>query len=188
VLVAGAAGLTAGDGSMAAWVGPLVYGGFTWQAVFLLVAFVLYARDRWTWTGRPDALPVPARSLVRALAGGGAVVAVVSAALHLTAGLTAPVWTVLLTQGTDAVLALLGAVGVVALVRRSTSRVAVVGGWAGSGGAFTWGLYHCLLTLGGTPLAGSDPLANLAALTGLLGGFALAAGGLLALAGGQRET
>lgn len=41
----------AGDGSLAAWVGPLVYLGFGAQAIGISAAFVLYAHDRW-----PDVL------------------------------------------------------------------------------------------------------------------------------------
>lgn len=38
----------AGDGSLAPWVGPLVYLGFGAQAVGIAATFVLYVRARWT--------------------------------------------------------------------------------------------------------------------------------------------
>ena len=35
----------AGSDGLAGWVRPMVYGGFGWQGLFLLVAFALYATD-----------------------------------------------------------------------------------------------------------------------------------------------
>jgi hypothetical protein len=171
-------------GGLAPWVRPMVYGGFAWQAVFLLIAFALYARHRWSWEGR---VPGAVRPLGRALVGGGAVLGMLSAVLQLAAGLDAGGAQVLV--GTvNCGLAVAGVVGVAALVRGGATGAAVAG-WVGTGGMFAWGLYTTALTMGATVMAGQQtPVAGLAALTGLLGGFALAAGGMTALAGGQRGT
>jgi hypothetical protein len=48
---------------------------------------------------------------------------------------------------------------------------------------FSWGCYLLLLAVVETPLGSATGAVGLARLTGLLGGFALAVAGLLALAG-----
>jgi hypothetical protein len=217
-VVAGAAGLATGDGSMAWWVGPIVYGGFTAQAVVLLVAFVLHTRERWNLPcrrvvladpapaapghataphpGAPQSTPPHAArlrgarrssttswvALHRGLLGLGAAFALVSAALHLAAGIAGS-WTTLLTEGTDAVLALLAVVGVVAVGRGGRGR-ALVAAWVGTGAMLGWGLYTCLLVLADTPFT-PGPVTSLAALAAVLGAQPLAVAVLLSLSTGR---
>jgi hypothetical protein len=89
-------------------------------------------------------------------------------------------------QAVIAVLAIAGAAGVVALVRaRTGSRwAATAAAWTGSAAMFSWSLYGVSVQMttdvfgqGGSAAAGG------AQVTGLLGGFALAVAGMLALVG-----
>ncbi|MFI1974183.1 hypothetical protein [Streptomyces wedmorensis] len=68
------------------WVFAVVYGGFILQGLALGTLFALYARDRWghIWRGRLGELSArTSGSGARALAVGGAVVALLPASLHL---------------------------------------------------------------------------------------------------------
>ncbi|GAA1837840.1 hypothetical protein GCM10009836_15760 [Pseudonocardia ailaonensis] len=164
-------------GGLDGWVRPLVYGGFAWQAVFLVIALWTHVRDRWELRG---AVPAGFGPLARALAGGGTVLALVSAVLQLGSGISGG-GAQILVGTVNAALAVAGAVGVVTLLRGG-GRAAAVAAWLGSGAMFSWGLYTTALTMGGTVMAaGTTPASGLAALTGLLAGFALAPAGLLAL-------
>jgi len=167
--------------ALAPWVGTMVYGGFAWQGVFLAAAFVLHVRGRWAERGSTPALPTPElASLLRVVAGGGTVMAVLSAGLNVAAGDAA----VGVTAGNVA-FAVVAAAGVQVLVRggRAHRAVAAAAAWTGSAAMFSWGLYAALLTMGVNPLGGGGAhgFSGLAQLTGLLGGFALAVAGLLAL-------
>ncbi len=169
------------------WVQPVVYGGFAWQGVFLLLAFVLYARDRWS-SAVEDRGAAPAGAhvpLLRVVAGGGVVLAALSAGLHLLNGALSGGAIAAGVETINAGLAVVGAAGVLALVRGTARRrwLAATAAWIGSAAMFSWGLWAAVATMGATALsAGGAPLAGLAGLTGLLGGFALAVAGLLALA------
>lgn len=118
--------------------------------------------------------PTPAAPLT-VIAGGGTVLALASAGLQIAVGGAVAVGVAALT--------VTGAVGVLTLVRTAGHRwLAASAGWVGSAVMFSWGLYGTLLAAtGALPAAGPDPVAGLAQLTGLLGGFALAVAGLLAL-------
>ncbi|WP_414943513.1 hypothetical protein [Amycolatopsis sp. cmx-11-32] len=121
------------------WVWAVVYGGFAWQGILLLTAFVLYARDRWwfvvTGTVRPGTIGV---------AGGlGIAAALVSAIGHGSwafgsGGLSA--------RGQDVVVALLSVFATVALASVSRGRFwpRLVLVWTGAGvmaGSGAWGLF-----------------------------------------------
>ncbi|MBB5854218.1 hypothetical protein ACFQ05_12985 [Amycolatopsis umgeniensis] len=121
------------------WVWAVVYGGFAWQGILLLTAFVLYARDRWwfvvTGTVRPGTI---------GWAGGlGIVAALVSAIGHVSwafgpGGLSA--------RGQDVVIAVLGLLAVIALATVSRGRFwpRLVLVWTGAGamaGSGAWGLF-----------------------------------------------
>ncbi len=121
------------------WVWAVVYGGFAWQGVLLLTAFVLYARDRWwfvvTGTVRPGTIGV---------AGGlGIAAALVSAVGHGSwafgsGGLSA--------RGQDVVIAVLGVLAVIALATVSRGRFwpRLILVWTGAGamaGTGAWGLF-----------------------------------------------
>ncbi|MDN5918132.1 MAG: hypothetical protein L0I76_24060, partial [Pseudonocardia sp.] len=182
--LAAGSGVT-GDG-LAGWVRQLVYGGFAWQGAFLLIAFALYARGRWSATVR-DAGPSPeaVRPLLRATVGGGTVMAALSAVLHVLHGVASGGGAVgVVVAVANAAFALAGAVGVIALARGTRVTSAVVAGWAGSAAMFSWGLWTAVTTMSASDLNASGlPAYGLAQLTGLLGGFALAVAGLLALSG-----
>ncbi|TQM44694.1 hypothetical protein FB388_2065 [Pseudonocardia cypriaca] len=181
--------LTGGARSVAfePWLQPLVYGGFAWQGVFLCVAFGAHAARR--WSGLVTAVEPPAPGLVpflRVVTAGGCVMAGASALLHLVVGLTAGSAVALGVEAVNAALAIAGAAGVAALVRtRPVSRwAAVAAAWTGSAAMFAWGLYTVTVGMTTTALGGgSDAAAGGAQLTGLLGGFALAVAGMLALVG-----
>ncbi|ANN21378.1 hypothetical protein SD37_41270 [Amycolatopsis orientalis] len=121
------------------WVWAVVYGGFAWQGVLLLTAFVLYARDRWwfvvTGTVRPGTIGV---------AGGlGITAALVTAIGHTiwafgSGGMSA--------RGQDIVIALLALLAAVALATVSRGRFwpRLVLVWTGAGamaGSGAWGLF-----------------------------------------------
>jgi hypothetical protein len=170
------------------WLQPLVYGGFAWQGVFLCAAFVAHAVRR--WSGVVVAETPPAAGLVpflRVVTAGGCVMAAASALLHLVVGLTAGSAVALGVEAVNAALAVAGAAGVVALVRaRPVSRwAAVAAAWTGSAAMFAWGLYTVTIGMTTSELGGggTDAAAGAAQVTGLLGGFALAVAGMLALVG-----
>lgn len=170
------------------WLQPLVYGGFAWQGVFLCAAFAAHAVRRWSGVVTADA--PPAAGLVpflRVVTAGGCVMAGASALLHLVVGLTAGSAVALGVEAVNSVLAIVGAAGVVALVRtRPASRwAAVAAAWTGSAAMFAWGLYTVTIGMTTSELGGggTDAAAGAAQVTGLLGGFALAVAGMLALVG-----
>lgn len=168
-----------GGSALAPWVAPMVYGGFAWHGVFLAAAFVLHVRLRWA---SQVATPRTSGPLLPVIAGGGTVMAVLSAGLHLVSGATGG--TLVGVAVGNAAFALVGAAGVQVLVRggRNHRLLAAAAAWTGSAAMFSWGLYIALLTMGANPLGGhGDPIVGMAQLTGLLGGFALAVAGLLSL-------
>jgi len=183
----------AGATPFASWLQPMVYGGFAWQGAFLVAAFAVHATARWSRVGIAPAAPSPdLASLRRVVTGGGTVMALASAALHVAVAVagSADGGAGTAMAAANATLALLGAGGVLALARGTSTRrwSALAAGWVGSATMFSWGLYAALLTMTGSLLGGSDPLSGLAQLTGLLGGFALAVAGLLTLCGAPRPT
>lgn len=171
--VTAVAGGSIGDGSMAGWVGPLVYGSFAWQGGMLAVAFVLHARSRWLESVRVPGL----LSLARPLAVGGAVVTVGSAVVHVSVGVTTP-----LPHLPLAALGLVGAAGVLAVTGGRPSRAAIVAGWVGSSAMCCSGLYATLLAVGVPGYPAAPGSAGIAQLGGSVGGLLLAVAGLVALA------
>ncbi|WP_409489420.1 hypothetical protein [Amycolatopsis sp. cmx-11-12] len=124
------------------WVWAAVYGGFAWQGILLLTAFVLYARDRWwfvvTGTVRPGTI---------GMTGGlGIAAALVSAIGHGSwafgsGGMSA--------RGQDVVVALLSVLAAVALASVSRGRFwpRLVLVWTGAGvmaGSGAWGLFSAV--------------------------------------------
>ncbi|MFC5993324.1 hypothetical protein ACFQE5_03745 [Pseudonocardia hispaniensis] len=173
------------DALLEGWVRPMVYGGFAWQGVFLLIAFVRYARDRWSPGVEHGEVAAAQAPLARSLAGGGAVLAGLGASLHLLNGARSGEVIGMGVETIFAGLAVAGAVGVLALVRGPARRrrLATLAAWTGSAAMFSWELWTAVTTMGATALsAAGAPLMGMAQLAGLLGGFALAVAGLLALA------
>ena len=174
-----------GTGPLQPWVQPMVYGGFAWQGIFLSAAFVVYARSRWggvvtaTTPAAPGLLP-----LLRVIAGGGIVMAAISAVLQLAGGLAGGDLIGLAVQTVNAALPAIGAAGVLALVRGTLRPwVATAAAWTGTAAMFSWGLYNTAIATLHTPLVAGSTALGMAQLTGLLGGFALAVAGLIALTG-----
>jgi hypothetical protein len=173
------------------WLPALVYGGFAWQGVFLGAAFVAYALRRWSGAV-VAAAPVapPLLPLLRVITAGGCVMAGAAALLHLGVGLTAGSAVTLGLQAVDAALAVAGAVGAVLLVRaRAAGRwAATAAAWTGSAAMFSWGLYTVVVRLTANGYTGLTAAGGAAQVAGLLGGFALAVAGMLALVGsGERR-
>ncbi|NUR84468.1 MAG: hypothetical protein HOY71_10325 [Nonomuraea sp.] len=165
-------------GPIAPWVYAMVYGGFVTQGVGLMVAFVLYARDRWplvftttTAYGRPG----PTRPFQLVVAWGSLAVATVVgvATLVLASGVM---------DALRGVLAIAAGVGLVAAVRgrgRLPYWIPVVTVWIGAGSMFAWSLYLEILLATGGPL-GSGALPAPERLVGL---FAMLTGLVMGLGG-----
>lgn len=138
----------AGDMPLENWVWAVVYGGFAWQGVLLLTAFVLYARDRWwylvTGSVRPGTLGV--LGLLGCAAALGTAGAHVGWALG-PGGLSARVM--------DGVFALLSVLAVAALVTVSRGRFwpRLVLVWTGAGAMAGWGAWGLFTALSVGPLA-----------------------------------
>jgi hypothetical protein len=187
------------------WVYHLVYTGFACEAIFLVAAFALYSVDRWPGALRGRAagsqaapglwlLPVLAR--VAAVLAAAAGIAYLAWACGMTAGLpgheaAGEGFSGRMTQTGFGVLALLGAVGLVALARNGGIRpgrrrrqrtAALLIAWAGTGSMFAWGSWATINVLGQTPLSPAGvtgaAFVNLVGLAellaGLLGGVLLA--------------
>ena len=173
------------------WLQPVVYAGFAWQGVFLVAAFVGHAVRRWSGVVTAAAPPHPPLvPLLRVIVTGGCVMAASSALLHLLLGLGAGSAVALGVEAVNAALAVAGAAGVVALLRAGPSArwAGVAAAWTGSAAMFSWGLYTVVVRMTTPALAGDSAVGGLAQLTGLLGGFALAVAGMLALVGtGERR-
>jgi iron complex transport system permease protein len=175
----------AGTGTdfLASWVRPMVYGGFTGQAVGLSVAFVLYARARWSslFTRRVGDRTPGVTHPVQVLG------AVVAAVLVAFVGLFRLLWASgagfglpdgyaaqssfddLWAHGVFAVAVIGAAVGLLTMVlrwaRRTPFWVPLVVVWAGSGAMLAWGLWSMLNLLGGTALSADTFEANLLTAT-----------------------
>ncbi|MEU3621389.1 hypothetical protein BS329_26400 [Amycolatopsis coloradensis] len=124
------------------WVWAVVYGGFAWQGILLLTAFVLYARDRWwfvvTGAVRPGTIGVAGVL--------GIAAALVSAIGH---GSWASGSGGMSARGQDVVVALLGVFAAVALASVSRGRFwpRLVLVWTGAGvmaGSGAWGLFSAV--------------------------------------------
>lgn len=201
-LFAGGSAAAAEGALLEPWVQPMVYAGFAWQGIALVVAFVLYARTRWPevfTTRTADVVPGATRPVQVVLANGAAVVAFAVAVPHLvrafggTIGLSAAEvaareWTAYVVEATFGVLALAAAVGVLLLVhRRGRERfwVPVSLAWLGAGALFGWGLWATVNVLADSVLVrGGDvqPIDHLHDLAKLLTGLVIGLTALIVLA------
>ncbi|SDM96925.1 hypothetical protein [Allokutzneria albata] len=137
------AALTEGDvspgaGPVQPWVYTVVYSGFSLQGVLLAIAFVLYARARWTplfVAGQQP--PSPTEGLQIVLVNLGTVLALGVAVVDLNA------------------FALAAAIGMQMLARGRNGWGPLAAAWLGSGAMFSLGLWSLVVVLGGTPLGGS---------------------------------
>ncbi len=176
----------AGDGSLAAWVGPLVYLGFGAQAIGISASFVLYALHRWpqAFQGRlSDHHPGPDQSVLVLFACLAAVplvaVAVVRAswAVGSTLGLSPYLAesrgvAERLSDAGTALFSLVAVAGMLALVLHRPGRtrtwIPIAIAWVGAGAVFGSGLYSLILLLAatagtgvGTTQTGLVPFADL---------------------------
>ncbi|GAA2398476.1 hypothetical protein GCM10010404_65280 [Nonomuraea africana] len=177
-----------GNEFLAGWVYLVVYGGFSLQGVGLIVAFSLYARERWPWVFRSGAArtAVPFQHVVGR---GSLLVAAVVGGANLywalggTAGLDPAVVAARTMAGGIAqtftgVLAIAGALAYLSLLRGSAPW-AVVLSWLGSGSLFGWGLYKMIIIVTAGPLRATVPMVA----TDLVDLFSLLTGMVLGMAG-----
>ena len=155
----------AGDGSLAPWVGPLVYLGFGAQAIGIGASFLLYVRDRWgrvlarRVSDRPAAGSQPALVFM-GWGIGGLLVPVVAARLVWSFGAT---WGLSaepiesrglperLADGASALFAVAAIAGLLMLTRRRPARLRarmpIVLAWIGGGATLTGAAYSLALTV-----------------------------------------
>jgi hypothetical protein len=192
-LLASGAPPRAPEGLVRPWVYGLVYTGFVGVGIGLMLAFVLYARARWTsvFLSTTGAVPRGATHAVQVpLANTAALLAASVGALHLawafgaTVGLARELaahrtLAAHLTNGIDAALMIAAAVGILMLVHRRGRRVPLwlplALAWVGAGSLFGWGLWHLVNVLPSTALVRERSegmaLSNLLALVRLLAGL-----------------
>ncbi|HKN53148.1 MAG TPA: hypothetical protein VJX66_11630 [Amycolatopsis sp.] len=126
------------------WVWGVVYGGFAWQGVTLLTAFVLYVRDR--WPGLPTSLRPQTPWIVAA-------VAMATACLHLAwafgSTFAHPPIGSLSGHVLEAAFGVLAALAVLALSTPGRLWPRLIVGWTGTGAMFGWGGWTLFSTLTG---------------------------------------
>jgi hypothetical protein len=146
------------NGFLEPWVQPMVYTGFAWQGLTLMIAFALHARVRWpaAFSG-PTAVPAPAGYL---LAGLALAVAVADLVAAVGGGVG------LLVTG---LMALGAAAGILLLTRAVAGRLPVALTFVGSGALFSWGAWGLLNALGHTVLSGGSAPRDLASVVAGLG-------------------
>lgn len=138
------------------WVWAVVYGGFTWQGIALVTAFVFYARDRWP-TLRSARFEPHVNRVVSIVAAG-------TAALHLawafgsTFALAPGRTGNLSSHVMDGVFGALTLVAVGAAATRGRLWPRLVAVWIGTGSMFGWGAWMLFATLTGGPLAAGSTL------------------------------
>ncbi len=176
------------------WVYGVVYTEFVGMGIGLMLAFVLYARTRWSSALRSttQAMPSGATHAVQVpLAVLGALFAAVVGGLQFAwaFGASIGLGPELVAQRTlasylidaiDGAIALAAAAGVLMMVYRTGRRtpfwVPLTMAWVGGGSLFGWGLWRLINVLGNTALLrGSSNIAllNLVSLERLLGGLVI---------------
>lgn len=141
------------------WVYQMVYAGFICQGIALMTALLLYARKRWATL--PSVQPSKLHSLLATVS---AILAFFISAWYLfwAAGGTigVPAQTIAtsafyahLMDAVFGVLSLAGGVGILMLVRRPTSWLALTLAWVGGATNFSWGLWFTINVLMSSPLA-----------------------------------
>ncbi|MER6504365.1 hypothetical protein ABT218_34840 [Streptomyces sp. NPDC001455] len=201
-LVAGAVvsgASTVGDGSLADWVGPLVYLSFGAQAIGIALSFVLYARERWATalTGRvADRAPGSYQPVLMFFTWLGVVLLSIIAIARMSWALGSPIGLSrhalenrgIADQVADAgtaIFAVAAAAGLTALVfrcpRRTPRWIALVLAWVGSGAMFGGSAYELVLLLAG--LAGAGTATARTGLVPLVDLVQVIAGTVLATAG-----
>ncbi|MEU5867930.1 hypothetical protein ABZ815_42640 [Nonomuraea sp. NPDC047529] len=174
-------------GPIRTWVYLVVYGGFITLGLALMTAFALYARDRWPAvfvTPVRSPFPSATRSLQEVVAWGALLAAAAVAVLRVVLAFDGTAQAI--QNGVKAVLAVGGAVALVALVRRRGNGPfwrPLVLAWLGSGSLFGWGLFSMIVRSTGGPLAyGGTGVADFAELFGMLTGLVMGMCGAFLLA------
>ncbi|MFD1717942.1 hypothetical protein [Georgenia deserti] len=159
-----ASGAPAGDGSLAAWVGPLVYLSFAGQALGLVTLFALYARQRWSHVicarlaDRPESA---SQHALVAVTSGGVTLLVAASVPRLLPNLGRYAGTShlatergiaeRLSDGTAALAAAAAIAGLVMLLwrypRRSRTWPALTLAWVGTGAVWGSNCYSLILVL-----------------------------------------
>lgn len=141
------------SGELAAWVPAMVYSGFALQAIALLVAFTLYARERWdrVLRGRTsDVASGPTHALQRLLVIVVAVLAAIGIA-YQAATLPGGTFVSALQNALSITLSVIAVCGLLMLVRfwRPAGRffVAVALTWLGTAGMFAFGVFDLLINV-----------------------------------------
>lgn len=132
------------------WVQPLVYGGFAFQGLMLVIAFVFYARERWGFVFLLDTADIPAAGAVRMIATHvGALLAAAAAVRYLAGG-----------DLVFGAFALAAAAGALVMTHRIKGRfwVPVVVTWLGAGSLFAWGSWSAVNAIAATFLARNAPV------------------------------
>lgn len=157
-----AASAEAAASPIADWVYAMVYVGFTWQAVFLLTGFVLYANARWggplDWTaplaGWSGPRPAARERVLAGLALGGLVVGGLALAVQASGPFEPPAPNLLgyavLTAGAVIGLALLA----VPTSLRWPRWIAICLAWLGTGAMTAWAAYLLVLLVTPVELVG----------------------------------
>ncbi|MEV0353598.1 hypothetical protein AB0H88_48280 [Nonomuraea sp. NPDC050680] len=177
------------DGPIAPWVYMMVYGGFIGQGVGLIVAFVLYIRDRWPVvfsTALGYGYASPTRPFQTVVARGALPVSALLGGIRLFWAAGNPSPEQALQDGFKGLLALGAGIALVLLVRGRGSGAfwpPLVVGWLGTGVMFGWGLYAMILTVTAGPLgAKMTGAVGLVELFGTLTGLVMAMCGAFLLA------
>jgi hypothetical protein len=193
-------------GPVQPWVYTVVYAEFVGIGVGLMLAFVLYVRERWHEAFEAGAQPPSNRPTHRVeipLAAAAAIMAVAVGALHLAWGFGARIGvsqqfaaersiSSSLMNSLDAAIMIAGAAGVLMIVHDRRGRmpfwIPLTMTWVGGGFLFAWGLWHLIVVLGDTPLArgGGLALVNFASLIRLIAGLVI--GVLMLVVIAEREA
>lgn len=182
-------------GPVQPWVYTVVYTEFTGMGIGLMLAFLMYARTRWSSVLRSTtqgAQPGATHGVQVPLAGVAALMAVVVGGVRLAwaFGSTVGLGSALvarrtissyLIEGIDAAMALMAAAGALMVVYRFGRRVPfwvpVTMAWLGGGSLFAWGMWHLVNVLGNTAPVRDHTreivLLNFVSLLGILAGLVI---------------
>jgi len=141
------------------WVWAVVYGGFAWQGIALLTAFVFYARDRWPAlrSGRHEPRGTTLGWVASSAAIGTALVHLAWAfgsTFALVPGRTGT----MSSHVMDGLFGFLTLLAVLAATTRGALWPRLVVVWLGTGSMFGWGAWMLFATLTGGPLAAGSTL------------------------------
>jgi hypothetical protein len=193
--ITGGRAVSLAGGLVEPWTYVVVYTSFGLQALLLTAAFALYARARWADLLDPAgsvAGPGPTRPVQAVLGNAAAAAAVAVAGAHLVMAFNAEGavtgayqdgWEYTARSGevVNAVMALLGAAGVLGLLWRPAPTWGwLAAAWTGTGAMFGYALLTLLAIVAG-PIDNITPLNGVTQLAALLAGMALALTALLRL-------